>query len=661
MSEQLLGAVEDATASTATTNYAAAGGTAYELQQLPDAALQQVFGFLDAPDALRLLSCHRDLYRLGQTAPFWNGLRETTATAIFSQNETVEEGRRRPGTCSSSGDDTGDDDAHSAAWKAKQLYLRDAYRRLLPVVRWSPLRRTPRQPSAREGHLCCLLSSSSAAADDDGTGSSHRIVLTGGYANDGDGEVHVRRIQSPQQQHQRRVGGAAVQFEGDDWQTLRLTTPVRPSFAYGATLTALDGNRAVRFGGFRSGGYNDETCQVALLTVHSDDTARWEIVETTCHEAGDHTSSALSNNNSAAYLSRAYHTATLLRNRYLLVLGGMQSHSSVWNPAVLDTHTWTWRIPLPPVGLEATPTPRHGHSVVFDEARDRLVMFGGGSGSDLLRSGNDNSEVWEHPVTSSVVDNDNSMRWRLLHGDQHQRRLGATGASAGGGAASRRTSSDSSSTSSSSKLPQNQLTLAETLCLGRCHVAHRVSPDTVVLAFGSGRPSTNGLLAYNLRTDAFFRPKVAGPLPAPRFTCASVYLEDLACLVMHSGYSTQLSGTVNDMQLLDLAPALGRRHWPHPYPSFAAVDPDARNHEAVTDADAQRERRDVIEPFLFRVLLSRVARGAGAPYHLRNPFGDDFVTGRGGRDEDSSSDEDDDDDEYYVPMDDDDEDGESVD
>ena len=38
---------------------------------------------------------------------------------------------------------------------------------------------------------------------------------------------------------------------------------------------------------------------------------------------------------------------------------------------------------------------RHGHSVVLDNRRNRLVLFGGGSGSDLLRSGEDNSEVWE--------------------------------------------------------------------------------------------------------------------------------------------------------------------------------------------------------------------------------------------------------------------------
>lgn len=37
----------------------------------------------------------------------------------------------------------------------------------------------------------------------------------------------------------------------------------------------------------------------------------------------------------------------------------------------------------------------HGHSVVLDPAQIRLVMFGGGSESDLPRSNVDNSEVWE--------------------------------------------------------------------------------------------------------------------------------------------------------------------------------------------------------------------------------------------------------------------------
>ena len=38
---------------------------------------------------------------------------------------------------------------------------------------------------------------------------------------------------------------------------------------------------------------------------------------------------------------------------------------------------------------------RHGHSVILDGNRNRLLLFGGGSGTDLLRSGRDNSEVWE--------------------------------------------------------------------------------------------------------------------------------------------------------------------------------------------------------------------------------------------------------------------------
>ena len=157
-----------------------------------------------------------------------------------------------------------------------------------------------------------------------------------------------------------------------------------PSFVYGASLTALptlysettdEGlprkltatMRAIRFGGFKAGGYANETSQVLMLTVtqeanrvqkrqrlrrgkrdreiesqensdcNDDDQwsttwewhwnrpweARWSTVATTGIPAGDNDND---NDNSPErdFLSRAYHTSTLLLDRYLVIVGGMK-------------------------------------------------------------------------------------------------------------------------------------------------------------------------------------------------------------------------------------------------------------------------------------------------------------------------------------------------
>ena len=203
---------------------------------------------------------------------------------------------------------------------------------------------------------------------------------------------------------------------------------------YGAILTALDDRRAVRFGGFQSCGYSDEINQVVLLRIDRENRlATWQVQQTSLRSGRDPAHRAWKH-----YCARAYHTATLLYNRYLLILGGMQSDRSIWRPLLLDTQTWTWlddrdlngllsdtvRVDLP------LPSARHGHSVIWDQFRKRVLLFGGGSGADLLRSGFDNSEVWICPLPSpdefeNAFQGQGSVelgsRWTCIHLDQHRR------------------------------------------------------------------------------------------------------------------------------------------------------------------------------------------------------------------------------------------------
>lgn len=371
-----------------------------------------------------------------------------------------------------------------------------------------------------------------------GPPNKRKIVLTGGYSDDD--FVHVLDVH-PSQTVSRNTQWAAFQPSGQ-----------LPSFVYGASLTPINDRSALRFGGFRAGGYSAETAECYLLTLERDEEdevqARWERVAIRGHSPA----------------ARAYHTATLLNNRYLVVIGGMQSSGSILSEAVLDVHTWTWlptNIVTDPLAAPK-PSPRHGHSIALDSRRDRLVLFGGGSGSDLLRSGVDNSEVWElKMVRNWNTDFESSLpwQWSRLHRDAREEEDEAE----------------------DGVRAENRLSLAERLCLGRCHVGFSVSRDTVLLAFGSGRPSTNGVLAYNLRTDTFHRPRVHGPLPVPRFTAAAVVLDGDGWLVAHGGYG---NGAIGDVVVLDLAPGMNRT-----FPALPTVEGDdeeeVTSHEPVRDAD----------------------------------------------------------------------------
>jgi hypothetical protein len=260
---------------------------------------------------------------------------------------------------------------------------------------------------------------------------------------------------------------------------------------YGATLTPLDDHRAVRFGGFN---YTSQTSQVAVLRLNrklinsrvdkqnkemeicgfgSDESieepdpnypskyiyrAEWEIKECSLHQRiCDDVSTGENNSNTTAtdgsrfqmnlindrLVARAYHTATLLFDRYLLVVGGTQRYKgSILEPILLDTKTWTWYMDIvtsstavPSMLRSMLPSPRHGHSIVADldrynfvsvNGRERddddstrnniydrnsnnkdkelktrsehgqLVLFGGSTESHhRLRSAIDNTEIWE--------------------------------------------------------------------------------------------------------------------------------------------------------------------------------------------------------------------------------------------------------------------------
>jgi len=519
---------------------------------LPEEALEQVVHHLQAPDILSFLSAHRATNRLGLVSSFWQSL-EAIQYPSFQPRLEEEDEEDTPRNTK----------AATVYWKeAKNAYLLKAHCNILPSVQWYPVNEGIHTPDSREGHMGCRL--------------GNYVVMTGGFTQDR--FVYVKDIRN-----------------GNDWQRVRPDEDgPMPVWAYGASLTAIDDSRAVRFGGFQAGGYSAETCQVAVLHLVEEATggnsvlrARWEIVN--CKHPNGNVIQA-SDRHWSRLASRAYHAAVLLQNRYLFVVGGMQSHQSILNPIILDTANWTWHSEHLTNGT--APSPRHGCSIVSDVKRGRLVLFGGGSGSDLLRSGEDYPEVWELDLNISVgqVRDDDLLRtlpwtWSRLHGDEGQEEAEHA----------------ENNMNENEESDPNLLSPTEKLNLGRCHGSYRLGNETCLLAFGSGRPSCNSLLGYRLDRREFFRPAIEGPLPQDRFTFASVYVEEHGYLIVHGGYSSQTSDTVSNTCVLDLAPGMKRpfRLWP--------VNQRARSYPAVTneqvEARAARPREEMQHEHIVGLLM----------------------------------------------------------
>ena len=140
-------------------------------------------------------------------------------------------------------------------------------------------------------------------------------------------------------------------------------------------MTPIDERRAVRFGGFQAGGYSAECAPVAVLTLEENNgvlAAQWEIIQTQMPERWRGQEVGGDASEWVALMARAYHTATLLRNRYLLIVGGMKSTASILHP---DTQTWTW-IEIDFFGDRGhLPSVRHGHSTIQEHGGRKIALY----------------------------------------------------------------------------------------------------------------------------------------------------------------------------------------------------------------------------------------------------------------------------------------------
>lgn len=544
------------------TVFSAADITMSNLSLLHADTWQTILLCLDAPDILSLLQVNKVTHRLlNENATFWQALldRETRTTTS-----------RSTATCRRTIIDTSAETKPTAV-ASKQSFLQAAYHRLLPVVHWQALGHTTavRIPG-REAHLACVLS--------DTQEEEQVLVVTQGFTEDE--SIFVKPLS-----------------DGQSWHRLRpiLSGTNRLEWAYGATLTPLSVSpyTAVRMGGCTEGGYSAMTGQVAVLQLTKDQNEEWRAI----WEVKECTVPAVEYSRNV--LARAYHAAQLVLDRYLVIMGGMSSRArgSILNPAVLDTRTWTWldEVTVGTAGEDTEagyPVGRHGCSLIWDAIRQRFVLFGGATGRDILRSGEDVCDVWQLAPQSTVVEalthetflKSLPWEWKRLHENQNR------------GETERDTERQEENSGNETRgdeeiqgtLP-TRLSPADSLCLGRCHGSHLVARDTVMLVFGSSRPSSNGVLAYDLSRDEFRKPRITGCIPEGRLCFASSYLPKQSAIFVHSGWSTQLDGTIDrttdtNMALLQLAPTLGLSH-----PFGLQASPVAA--QPITDEDVVRTRR----------------------------------------------------------------------
>eukprot|EP00002_Diphylleia_rotans_P018581 TRINITY_DN3599_c0_g1_i1.p1 TRINITY_DN3599_c0_g1~~TRINITY_DN3599_c0_g1_i1.p1 ORF type:complete len:471 (+),score=80.72 TRINITY_DN3599_c0_g1_i1:78-1490(+) len=72
---------------------------------------------------------------------------------------------------------------------------------------------------------------------------------------------------------------------------------------------------------------------------------------------------------------RAFHTATYIGNNRIMILGGQRGSKPLNNSVhIFDTEKKAW-MKQPRTGL--SPSSRHFHSVVYDDATSRVILFGG--------------------------------------------------------------------------------------------------------------------------------------------------------------------------------------------------------------------------------------------------------------------------------------------
>ena len=269
------------------------------------------------------------------------------------------------------------------------------------------------------------------------------------------------------------------------------------SARYGHSVTACgtSGDEFYIFGGMTAGGYSGELADLGSLQAQYDEDA-----EPFCYWAVRQAGAAV------WPAARGYHSAAASAcGRYLYIFGGIAEGTACGELAVYDTRERAWTLPTP---QGEAPCARFGHSAtVFDGG---MWVIGGSTGGDLLRSGEDLTDVWRLDL--------GTLTW--VHVEP----------------------------ANEPPFPAN---------LGRCHSAVLVG-DKIVL-FGGSAQTSSRVSVFNLRTLAFSSPAIglsAADGPCKRFThlAALVGTQMLMGFGWTFGSARDRRGCLGDWWALDLVP-----------------------------------------------------------------------------------------------------------
>ena len=290
--------------------------------------------------------------------------------------------------------------------------------------------------------------------------------------------------------------------------------------------------------------------------------------------------------------SRGYHAACASPDgTRVYIFGGIAGQESVGDGWVLNTTDWTWARLL--AGTPVVPDARFGASLLSVPASGAhtLWLFGGSDGADLLRDGDDKTDVWTLDTRTA--------EWKEVQPANEPpfpRNLGRCHSSVvvgtkvvfyGGSALTSRSLSWFDTQTLTFGAPRVAKCLARGLTDGSQsmlgYLERRNEGGASELVFGN-RP-TGAALPTTLFHDRL------GAVPTSRLTHLAALLDGsrmlLTCGWQRSPYSR---GCVNDVWLLDLAPARGTVARARPQqaePGGGAVDDDGDPFE-----DEEEEEED---------------------------------------------------------------------